>query len=164
MFVYTMRAGTLKFFAVVGAALALLITLIVLVPTYSADTPTAAEEVSYSYGKIKTSDDVENFLAQFGWQVEDAPTEEVKVTLPEEFDKIFTAYNEIQRRQGLNLTKYKRKDVTRYTYTVTNYEGYEGKVYANVLVYKGRVIGGDICSADTSGFIHGFEKEGKPYK
>ena len=43
MFVYTMRAGTLKFFAVVGATLALLITLITLVPTYSADTPTAAE-------------------------------------------------------------------------------------------------------------------------
>ncbi len=156
MFVYTMRAGTIKFFAVVGAALALLITLIVLVPTYGADTPTAAEEVSYSYGKIKTSDDVEQFLSQFGWQVQDAPTEEVKVTLPDEFDKIFTAYNEIQRRQGLNLSKYKRKDVTRYTYEVTNYADYNGKVYANVLVYRNRVIGGDICSADTTGFIHGF--------
>ena len=161
MFVYTMRAGTIKFFAVVGAALALLITLIVLVPTYGADTPTAVEEVSYSYGKIKSSDDVEQFLSQFGWQVEDAPTEEVKVTLPDEFDKIFTAYNEMQRRQGLNLSKYKRKDVTRYTYEVTNYDGYSGKVYANVLVYRGRVIGGDICSADTTGFIHGFEKENK---
>jgi hypothetical protein len=159
MFVYTMRAGTIKFFAVVGAALALLITLIVLVPTYGVDTPTAAEEVSYSYGKIKTSDDVENFLSQFGWTVGDAPTEEVKVTLPDEFDKIFTAYNEIQRRQGLNLSKYKRKDVTRYTYEVTNYEDYDGKVFANVLVYRNRVIGGDICSADTTGFIHGFEKE-----
>lgn len=161
MFVYTMRAGTIKFFAVVGAALALLITLIVLVPTYGADAPTAVEEVSYSYGKIKSSDDVEQFLSQFGWQVEDAPTEEVKVTLPDEFDKIFTAYNEMQRRQGLNLSKYKRKDVTRYTYEVTNYDGYSGKVYANVLVYRGRVIGGDICSADTAGFIHGFEKENK---
>ena len=158
MFVYTMRAGTLKFFAVVGAALALLITLIVLIPTYGADTPTA-EEVTYSYGKIKASDDVERFLAQFGWQVDDEPLEEVKVTLPDEFDKVFTAYNEIQRRQGLNLSPYKRKTVTRYTYTVTNYEGYNGKVYANVLVYKNRVIGGDVCSADTSGFIHGFEKE-----
>ena len=161
MFVYTMRAGTIKFFAVVGAALALLITLIVLVPTYGTDAQTSAEEVSYSYGKIKTGDDVENFLAQFGWTVADDPTEEVKVTLPDEFDKIFTAYNEIQRRQGLNLSKYKRKDVTRYTYEVTNYKDYNGKVYANVLVYKGRVIGGDICSADTSGFIHGFEKENK---
>jgi len=34
----------------------------------------------------------------------------------------------------------------------------EGKVYANILVYRNKVIGGDICSADASGFIHGFEK------
>ncbi len=159
MFVYTMRAGTLKFFAVVGVALALLVTLIVLVPTYGTDASAASETVSYNYGKIKTSDDVEGFLSQFGWTVEDEPLETVKVTLPDEFDKIFTAYNEIQRRQGLNLAKYKRKEVTRYTYAVTNYEGYEGKVYANILVYRNRVIGGDICSADTTGFIHGFEKE-----
>lgn len=159
MFVYTMRAGTLKFFAVVGVALALLVTLIVLVPTYGTDAPTSFETVSYQYGKIKTNDDVESFLSQFGWQVEDEPLESVKVTIPDEFDKIFTAYNEIQRRQGLNLSKYKRKEVTRYTYAVTNYEGYEGKVYANVLVYRGRVVGGDVCSADTTGFIHGFEKE-----
>lgn len=158
MFVYTMRAGTIKFFAVIGVALALLVTLIVLVPTYNGDV-SAAEEVSYQYGKIKSSDDVESFLAQFGWKVEDQPLETVKVTIPDEFDKVFTAYNEIQRRQGLNLSKYKRKEVTRYTYAVTNYEGYDGKVYANVLVYRNRVVGGDICSADTTGFIHGFEKE-----
>lgn len=158
MFVYTMRAGTVKFFAVVGVALALLIALIVLVPTYGSDV-SAAEEVSYQYGKIKTSDDVEGFLSQFGWKVGDEPEETVKVRLPDEFDKIFTAYNEIQRRQGLNLSKYKNKEVTRYTYAVTNYEDYDGKVYANVLVYRNRVIGGDICSADASGFIHGFEKE-----
>lgn len=159
MFVYTMRAGTLKFFAVVGVALALLVTLIIMVPTYGDDSSVASETVSYQYGKIKTSDDVEGFLSQFGWTVADSPFEEVKVTIPEEFDKIFTAYNEIQRRQGLNLSKYKRKEVTRYTYEVTNYEEYDGKVFANVLVYRGRVVGGDICSADTSGFIHGFEKE-----
>ena len=41
---------------------------------------------------------------------------------------------------------------------MTNYPDYEGTVYANVLVYRNRVIGGDICSADVSGFVHGFEK------
>ena len=54
--------------------------------------------------------------------------------------------------------KFKNKDVTRYTFAVTNYQGYEGTVYANVLFYRNRVIGGDICSADISGFVHGFEK------
>ena len=47
----------------------------------------------------------------------------------------------------------------RYTYEVTNYEDYDGVVYANLIVYRGRVIGGDICSADVTGFIHGFERK-----
>ena len=55
MFVCTMRAGTLKFFAVVGVALAMLVTLIVLVPTYGSDATESSETVSYNYGKIKLS-------------------------------------------------------------------------------------------------------------
>ena len=66
--------------------------------------------------------------------------------------------NEIQKEQGLNLLKYKRKKLTRYTFEVKNYEGYDGRVLANVLVYRGKVVGGDICSADIDGFVHGFEK------
>jgi hypothetical protein len=81
-----------------------------------------------------------------------------EVTIPAQFDKVFAGYNELQKSQGLDLSKYKKKTVTRHTFTVTDYEGYEGTVYANVLVYRNRVIGGDICSADVSGFIHGFEK------
>ena len=42
--------------------------------------------------------------------------------------------------------------------SVTNYPGYSGTVHANVIVYRNRVIGGDVCSADVGGFIHGFEK------
>ena len=33
-----------------------------------------------------------------------------------------------------------------------------GKVYVNVIVYRNKVIGGDVCSASIGGFIHGFEK------
>ena len=98
-----------------------------------------------------------NFIKQFGWEVAAEPVKEQQVLIPKEFDKVYAAYNELQKEQGLNLTKYKGKDVTRYTFSVTNYKGYEGTVYANVLVYRNRVIGGDICSADVSGFLHGFE-------
>ena len=79
------------------------------------------------------------------------------MTVPTEFDKVYAAYNELQKEQGLNLSRYKGKDVTRYTFAITNYKDYEGTVYANVLVYRNRVIGGDVCSADVSGFVHGFE-------
>lgn len=160
MFVYSMRASTLKFFGVVSVALVALIVLIAFVPTYDADAA-AYETASYRYDKIRGDDEVEQFLEQFGWQVGAQPHETAEVVIPVEFDKIFSAYNEIQKEQGLNLSGYKRKNVKRYTYLVENYPGYEGKVYANVLVYRNKVIGGDICSADVDGFIHGFENPHK---
>ncbi|MBQ8448815.1 MAG: DUF4830 domain-containing protein, partial [Clostridia bacterium] len=86
------------------------------------------------------------------------PIEEVEVSIPAEFDTVYIGYNDIQKAQGLNLAKYKGKEVVRYTYEVTNYEGYDGTVYINLLVYRNKVVGGDVCSADASGFIHGFEK------
>ena len=161
MFVYSLRAGTIKLVGVVCVALTVLITLIAFVPTYTSGSvsPTVADQsVSYSYDKVRTSGDAANFLSQFGWTVDAEPTEVETVTIPAEFDKVYAAYNELQKAQGLNLAKYRGKDVTRYTFTVTNYADYEGTVLANVLVYRNRVIGGDICSADVTGFVHGFEK------
>ncbi len=159
MFIYSMRASTIKLVGVICVALTVLITLIAFVPTYAVSGATDADaDVRYSYDKIKSAEDAANFLTQFGWNVNTTPIEVKTVTIPSEFDKVFSAYNEIQKEQGLNLTKYKNKDVTRYTFGITDYPGYDGTVYANVLVYRNRVIGGDICSADVTGFVHGFEK------
>lgn len=159
MFVYSMRASTLKFFAVVCVALVALITLIAFVPSYEGEyaSTAAGESVVISYDKIKSNEDRINFLSQLGWQVKGEPVSVEKVTVPDTFDKILMGYNEIQKGQGLDLMKYKGKELTRYTYEVTNYKGYDGVVYATILVYRNRIIGGDICSADTGGFIHGFE-------
>lgn len=161
MFVYSLRASTLKFFAVVCVALTALITMIAFIPDYNTGELgyiTTGNEKEINYDKIKNDEDRAKFLSQFGWQVNPTPVESVEIVIPENFDKIFTGYNEIQKRQGLDLSKYKKKQVTRYTYEITNYGGADGKVYANVLVYRNKVIGGDICSARPDGFIHGFEK------
>ena len=160
MFVYSLRATTVKLIGVICVALTLLITLIAFVPTYSISNSPGGPDapVGYSYDKIKTADDAASFLSQFGWSVDAEPTEVKTVTIPREFDKVFSAYNELQKEQGLNLSKYRGKEVTRYTFSLTNYPEYTGTVYANVLVYRNRVIGGDICSADIGGFLHGFEK------
>ena len=159
MFIYSLRANTVKFFGIICVALIALITLIAFIPAYEPDVATSGEaaEVTVSYSKIKTNEDRIKFLSQFGWQVDSEPIEEKEIVIPAEFDKIFAGYNQIQRAQGLDLGKYKKKKLMRYTYNVTNYDG-EGTVYANILVYRNRVVGGDICSPDAGGFVQGFEK------
>lgn len=158
MFIYSVRAGTLKFVCVICVALVAMITLIAFVPgANNAVVDTGATTQSVKYEKVKDAAAVAAFLAQFGWQVKAEPVEVKEVVIPSEFDRIFTNYNEIQKQQGLDLSRYKRKTATRYTMEITNYGDYEGKVYANVIVYHNRVIGGDIFSADVSGFMHGFE-------
>lgn len=161
MFVYTFRAGTIRFFAVIALAVAALAALVIFVPAYqpvSAGADSSDEAVRISYDRIKTNEDRVKFLSQFGYEVSEDPIETVEITLPEKFDKVYAGYNELQKAQGLDLSKYRRKTVMRYTYEVKNYDGYNGgKVLANVIVYRGRVIGGDVCSADPQGFVHGFE-------
>lgn len=161
MFIYSFHANTIKFFAVICLSLTALIALIAFVPTYTGDEESKLVGVSasYNYEKIKSNEDRVNFLKQFGWEVDSEPLKEQQVVIPKEFDKIFAEYNEIQRRQGLDLSTFKKKTVMRYTYTVTNYPNYDGEVYVNILVYRNNVIGGDVCSADVNGFVHGFEME-----
>ena len=164
MFIYSFKASTLKFLGIISITLVALIAIIVVVPVYAAGAGSistgavSSGEATVRYDKVKSAADAVNFLSQFGWTVDGGNPESASVTIPAEFDKVFAAYNEIQREQGLDLSKYKKKELTRYTFEVTNYEGYEGRVLANVLVYRGKVVGGDICSADVSGFVHGFEK------
>ncbi len=166
MFVYSFKASTVRVLGVVCVALVGLIALVAFVPTYvtagGADTSVGQvsnQTVSVQYDKIRTEQDVVNFLSQFGWAVEGKAVEVTAVTVPSEFDKIYAGYNQIQLAQGLDLARYKGKEVTRYTFKVTNYEGHEGTVYANVLVWRKKVIGGDICSAEIEGgFVQGFEK------
>ncbi len=161
MFVYSLKASTLKFFAVVCVALTALITMITFIPSYDGGELkyiTTGNTAEINYTKIKTNEDRVAFLEQFGWKVNPQAVEELEVSVPEKFDKIFTGYNEIQKRQGLDLSKYRGKTVMRYTYEITNYPNATERVFANVIVYRNTVIGGDVCSANVGGFIHGFEK------
>ena len=159
MFIYSMRATTIRFFGVILFSLVALVALVAFVPELQPVSAEVGEEAeAVRYDKIKTNEDRIAFLAQFGWEVEAEPIESTTVAIPAEFDKVFGAYNELQRRQGLDLSGYASRTVERYTYTVKNYEGFDGTVQANLLVYRGRVIGGDICSAASDGFIHGFSK------
>lgn len=155
MFVYSIRSATIKFISAIALSIAVLFALIALIPTYGDGKTQPVSDISYT--KIYENSDRLAFISQFGWEVAEEPLETVEVTVPETFDTVYLGYNEMQKEQGLNLAKYKGKTVTRYTYKVTNYPDYEGTVYVSLLIYKNKVVGGDVCSADVNGFVHGFE-------
>lgn len=159
MFVRSIRMNTIRLVSIAALAVLTIAALVIFIP--SNDAPAISEVAKNSeirFDKIKTEEDRVNFLSQFGYTVDASPVESVEVTIPKDFDKVFAAYNELQKGEGLDLGRYKGKTVMRYTYKVTNYNGYSDTVYANLLVYKNKVVGADICSADPSGFAHGLSK------
>lgn len=100
------------------------------------------------------------FLQSFGWEVSEEPVEIEAVIIPSQFSDVYENYNEIQKQQDCDLSEYKACEVKRYTYEVRNYpltdNTLSGTIRANLLVYEGRVIGGDVCSVSLGGFLHGF--------
>ncbi len=159
MFVRSIRMNTIRLVSIAALAVLTIAALVIFIP--SNDAPAISEVAKNSeirFDKIKTEEDRVNFLSQFGYTVDASPVESIEVTIPKDFDKVFAAYNELQKGEGLDLGRYKGKTVMRYTYKVTNYNGYSDTVYANLLVYKNKIVGADICSADPSGFAHGLSK------
>lgn len=166
MFVCAVHGNTVKFFGIIGIAVLTLVLLIILIPkdikaeenvnnTIVDKNEKVEEALSFNFEKVKTNDERVALLKSYGWEVEETAVDEAKVTIPAEFDRVMESYNALQKSQGFDLSKYKNRDMTRYTYRVTNYPDYEGTVYANLLIYKNRVVAGDICSSDVNGFILG---------
>ncbi len=100
------------------------------------------------------------FISQFGWDVAEDPIQVTEILIPAEFDEVYEKYNEIQKQQDLDLSLYAGKRVKKWTYAVRNYPGYEGRadvIELNMLILDGVVIGGDVCSTELNGFMHGFD-------
>ena len=153
MFIYSLRASTIKFFGVVALSVLTLFALMIFVPQYEAAVPAGTDAAAVDYSGLRTNEDRVAFIARFGYTVEAEPLESCSFTVPAELDRVLTGYNEIQKQQGLDLSRYRKKTVTRYTYTVTNYPNYEGTVYVNLIQYRDRVVACDVCSADPRGFV-----------
>jgi len=109
---------------------------------------------------LATNADREAYLTSLGWEY-DVNCTEKQVKIPAQFNDTYTRYNEIQIKQGFDLSEYKGREVTVYTYNIKNFSGFENRdcVYANLLVCDNQLIGGDICSTSASdGFMQGLNK------
>jgi len=121
-----------------------------------ADTPSAEEEQTEQTMDAGTNEGRIAFLASYGWAVAEAPTETQEVRVPEEFNDVFTRYNNLQKSQGFDLEPLAGKTLKRYVYRITNYPGGGENCYATVLVHKGKIVGGDVSCTDQGGKMHGF--------
>ena len=103
---------------------------------------------------VRDNDDRLAYLNGLGWQTSSQPIATEELLIPEEFDESYTGYLQLQADQGFDLTQYKGRRVKRYTYQLTNYPTQDEPVQISLLIYKNRVVGGQIQSSSGS-FLHG---------
>ena len=90
------------------------------------------------------------YALSIGYHLSENDVSTKTVTIPAEFSDVYKQYNELQKKAGFDLEAFAGRDVTLYTYAVNNPSQAE-KVYMNLLVSGGRIIGGDICTARIDG-------------
>lgn len=149
MMILTAKVDFKKIMVILLSLAAVLLALILIFGGKSQDTAAT--------GATGSNDSRVKFLEGFGWQVTPTPHETTQVRIPEESGEMFRRYNALQKGQGYDLSKYSGKKVMRYVYEITNYPGATEPVYATVLVYKDKVIGGDVTDTAAKGKIRGFQ-------
>lgn len=151
MFVITLTKNKLIMWAV--AAGAVLCLLILALSLFFGRAPGAVSETIKLSG-ISTGEKRIEFISLCGYSAAETPAEILEITIPADFDDVFTEYNELQKQQGFDLSEYRGKRVRRYTYSLPDYPDAEsGSVFATLYIYKDKVIGADIHSNKLDGFI-----------
>ena len=81
--------------------------------------------------------------------------ETLSVTLGETLEEPYLSYNDLQRSQGFDLTRYCGQTLSRYTYVVTNYPDASLPCQADLYVCGGVLAAGDIVCTGENGFMAG---------
>lgn len=155
MFLFSLKSLKGKFILLLTVVIAAVIVCAVLSDNESSDEEAVTNVNAVNYSAETQTEQLE-FIASLGYTVDTEPDNVETLVIPHEFDDIYTQYNNLQKSAGLDLSKYKGCTAKKWTYTVTDYPGYENRdcIKINLLVYGGRIIGGDICSVELDGFMN----------
>ena len=102
--------------------------------------------------KLTSNEERVAYLQSLGWEVQPEPIETLQFLLPEDLEEPYRSYNELQLSQGFDLTNCCGKQVSRCTYTVTNYPDQAEGVQANLYICEDLPVAGDICSSGAKAF------------
>ena len=92
------------------------------------------------------------YLQELGWEVVEEPVTTLQFLLPPQLKGDYVAYNDLQKSQGFDLEACCGKQVTRYTYTVTNYPQRPEGVQLNLYVCEELPVAGDVVCTGADGF------------
>ena len=104
---------------------------------------------------VSSNEDRIAFFQERGWEVDAEPIETLDLQLPEDLSADYSDYCKLQSSQGLPFDQYGGRQVTRYTYVITNYPDMPSGVQGNLYVCDERVIAGDIIATGEGGFQQG---------
>lgn len=147
MFVYNFKLVKSQKLFVFFAAASIMVAVICIICMISVqnklpDTATCDELGSYSL-KYEDTDEQCRFLEQLGLTA-DGIIDKVNVVIPVEFNRTYEEYNELQKKIGLDLEKFRGKTAEKITYKLKN----AISKYAVLLIYKGYVIGGHLTDGE----------------
>lgn len=87
------------------------------------------------------------YLKSLKIEPDDSGVYSKNIIIPETFDEVYKQYNSLQKQAGFDLSRYKGKEATVYTYKVSG----ESEKEIHLIVKDGVVIGGDIASVKLNG-------------
>lgn len=109
---------------------------------------------SVRYDNFRSNKARIHFLKAYIPLVDDKPFSTETLTLPDRFDSLWESYEALQIEQGFSLVSYRGKQVTKYTYLLPDDPQNASPVYANLLVYRGKLIACDLTCPDfQSGWV-----------
>ena len=147
MFIVTARVPRKKLLA---GAITVLCCCLVLATALVVTLGDRAVTTAAEHSSVRSNEDRIAYLAELGWQVSDQPAMIEELMIPETFGESYDEYLVLQSRQGFDLTKFTGKRVKRYVYDITNDPDANLPMQAALLVYKNKVIGGQLQAADGS--------------
>lgn len=101
----------------------------------------------------KNNSDRVSFIESLGCVLLSNQPESKTVIIPEVFYDVYNNYNDMQKSAGYDLSLYKGCQVTIYTYHISPVQNSTGESVVNLMVYKNKIIGGDISSTALGGYM-----------
>lgn len=107
-----------------------------------------------------TPEKITGFISEYGYSVSSPVTK--AITIPSRFSDVYENYNELQKKQGFDLSRHKGQNAVSYTFNVIGYVDEDGNidpdVQIHIIVCDSRIVAADIASTKLDGFMKPLRK------